>query len=71
VSGFFMVAHDSVKRWYINQYELPYELNFSDRCAPIPGLPFIPPKGCTNCLEYPGGNTSITNQKPAWWREYE
>jgi len=71
VSGFFIVAHESATRWYINQDELPYQIEFTDRCEPIPGVPFIPPQGCTNCLEYPGGNTAITNQKPVWWRDYE
>jgi hypothetical protein len=71
VSGFFMVAHESVMRWYINMDELPYVISFTDRCEPIPGIPFIPPKGCLNCLEYPGGQTLISNQKPVWWREYQ
>ena len=70
VSGYFMVAHESVKRWFINKSELPYNLTFPDPCEPIPGVPFIPPAGCSNCLDYAGGHTEITNQKPSWWREY-
>ncbi len=70
VSGYFMVAHESVKRWFINMSELPYNLTFPDPCEPVPGVPFIPPRGCSNCLDYAGGHTSITNQKPSWWREY-
>ena len=67
VSGFFSVAHVSATRWFINQFELPYNLQYVDFCAPIPG--FSPPEECGNCLRY-GGGGEITNQKPEWWREF-
>jgi hypothetical protein len=68
VSGYFIVAHESVKRWFINESELPYNLTFPDPCEPVPGVPFFPPPECVNCLEYQGGHSFITNQKPSWWR---
>ena len=68
VSGYFMVAHESATRWFINESELPYRLTFPDPCERIPGVPFFPPPECGNCLEYQGGHSSITNQKPSWWR---
>lgn len=69
VSGFFFVAHESSYRWYLYPQDLPYSLVFQDPCEPLPGVPFIPPAGCGNCLEYRGAS-EITNQKPAWWQEF-
>ncbi len=69
VSGYFMVAHESVTRWFIRESELPYSISFSDPCEPIPGDEFFqPPPECGNCLRYQGGHSTITNQKPEWWR---
>ena len=70
VSGFFVVAHESTYRWYLSPDDLPYSLTFGDPCLPIPGVPFIPPAGCGNCMGYIGGSTHITNQQPLWWRNY-
>ncbi|WP_439490608.1 DUF4249 domain-containing protein [Algoriphagus sp.] len=70
VSGYFFVAHESSYRWMLFPEDLPYQLTFSDPCEPIPGVPFIPPAGCSNCLDYRGAHTDITNQKPEWWNEF-
>ncbi|WP_323836059.1 DUF4249 domain-containing protein [Algoriphagus sp. D3-2-R+10] len=70
VSGYFFVAHESSYRWMLSPEDLPYQLTFLDPCEPMPGVPFIPPAGCNNCLEYRGSHTDITNQKPSWWNEF-
>ncbi|MDR7129479.1 hypothetical protein J2X69_001816 [Algoriphagus sp. 4150] len=70
VSGYFFVAHESSYRWRLSPVDLPYQLTFVDQCAPIPGVPYFPPAGCSNCLEYRGAHTDITNQKPEWWNEF-
>lgn len=70
VSGYFFVAHESSYRWMLSPEDLPYELEFLDPCEPVPGVPYIPPPGCSNCLEYRGAHTDITNQKPEWWEEF-
>ncbi|SFT91113.1 protein of unknown function [Algoriphagus locisalis] len=70
VSGFFYVAHESSYRWKLNPEDLPYQLTFMDACEPMPGVPFIPPPGCMNCLDYRGTHTDNTNQQPIWWDEY-
>jgi len=69
VSGYFMVAHESALRWFINQTELPYSLVLSDLCESIPGFP--PPEQCGNCLLYTGGGNPISNVKPDWWRDWQ
>lgn len=69
VSGFFFVAHESSYRWFLYPQDLPYTLVFQDPCEPIPGVPFIPPAGCANCLDYRGAS-DVTNQKPTWWQEF-
>ncbi|WP_339877837.1 DUF4249 domain-containing protein [uncultured Algoriphagus sp.] len=70
VSGYFYVAHESSIRWNLSPEDLPYNLQFIDACEPIPGVPYIPPAGCSNCLEYRGVHTDITNEKPEWWEEF-
>ncbi|MDN5203427.1 DUF4249 domain-containing protein [Fulvivirgaceae bacterium BMA10] len=68
VLGYFSVASESEKRWFVNIHELPYTLEESNPCDPPPGVPNIPTPDCLSCFEYGGGSTSITNQKPPWWR---
>ncbi len=71
VSGFFSVAHESSVRWFINGSELPYEIdNGMDPCVPPPGTPNIPTPDCLNCLEYRGGSSFNTTERPSWWRQY-
>ncbi|ELR71361.1 hypothetical protein C900_02819 [Fulvivirga imtechensis AK7] len=66
-SGYFIVAGESVTRWFIKPIDFPFNITFDDPCAPIPGAPNIPPAVCNNCLDYQSGYTSITNLKPFWW----
>lgn len=70
VSGYFFVAHESSYRWRLTRADLPYQLTFQDPCEAVPGIPFMPPPGCTNCLDYRGLHTEITNQEPEWWNEF-
>ncbi|GAA0892426.1 hypothetical protein GCM10009122_21050 [Fulvivirga kasyanovii] len=66
-SGYFIVADESLTRWFIKPSDFPFNVALDDLCAPVPGAPHIPPAVCNNCLDYQSGYTSITNSKPSWW----
>jgi len=71
VSGYFIVADESVTRWTLVSSDIPFSVTYDDLCSPPPGAPSIPPPVCTNCLNYQSGYSFISNEKPSWWYETE